>query len=454
MPHSLPPFTAESTLRDLPLHYFQVVPQTQSQWVAQQFEQEQWLPGVVIADKHQFIGMISRRRFHEWMNSSYGVEVLLEQPISMFLELTQLSQQTWQAPETLTVSEALDYALDRNVDEIYEPIVVKAQERVISQRPTYFLLEFQSLIRAQTQITQHAYQELRQHRKDLNRYVQRLGQSQAQVQQYVQRLRAQAEELRLAEALPSLQVWEQEESFQDLQQVTQRLLDTSKHAITNSQQAFQGTLGGISIIVQNTQDIVEIGQLLDAELGKVQTASHLVRNISQQIRQLAVQATIVANQTDTQLTGFSSITNEIGQMISQTLEAGREMELIASRFTQKLHDLTTSAQGGMKAARSLIRKVQRAEAAINELESVAAQALGEDDQNQIPKVSVLPDSGDTGLGAPDRPQELAQKITSLEGALAKLAKLAQHHDASHLVRKIQRTLAYHRATQHCIKTKP
>ncbi|NEO85745.1 MAG: hypothetical protein F6J87_16060 [Spirulina sp. SIO3F2] len=75
MPPSLPLCTAESTLRELPLHYFQVSPQSLGKKVAQQFEQEPWLPGVIIADEQWFWGMISRRRFNEWMSSPYEGEI-------------------------------------------------------------------------------------------------------------------------------------------------------------------------------------------------------------------------------------------------------------------------------------------------------------------------------------------------------------------------------------------
>lgn len=481
MPLSLPLCTAESTLRELPLHYFQVAPQSLGSKVAQQFELEPWLPGVIIADEKQFWGMISRRRFNEWMSSPYGVEVLLERPVRIFLELSQQATPLLKLPATTTVAQALDQALTRDVSEIYEPIVVVIEDQAAPLRTTHFLLEFQTLVRIQTQIAQHTYQELHQHRKDLNRYVQRLGQSQIQAQRYAQQLQAITERnsitANLAVAngsmpkagltvettrpatsetaaegndLPIRQALARcRQSRQELQEQTQQLLTTSQQAVQSSQTAFQGTLGGMSVIIRNTQDIVEIGQLLDAELDRVQTASHLIRNISQQIRQLAVQATIVANQADTKLTGFSSITNEIGQMISQTLEAGRDMDWIAGRFNQKLRNLSSSAQDGMKAARSLIRKVQRAETAVNKLEAVTYQISGEDQPTAA--VSALPDSGDTVLPV-ENPQALAQKITRLEGTLTDLAALARQQTANHLVRKIQRKLAHHHATHPTLPT--
>ncbi|NEO86760.1 MAG: hypothetical protein F6J87_21255 [Spirulina sp. SIO3F2] len=427
--------------------------------MAQQFEQEPWLPGVIIADEQWFWGMISRRRFNEWMSSPYGVEVLLERPIRIFLELSQQATPLLKLPATITVGQALEQALDRDVSEIYEPIVVMVQDETAPLQVTHFLLEFQTLVRVQAQIAQYTYQELHQHRKDLNRYVQRLGQSQAQLQRYAQQLQTETVQTETVTNRVSVSETEDiaasqelndcQQSLQELQQMTQHLLDVSQQAVRSSQKAFQGTLGGMSVIIRNTQDIVEIGQLLDAELDKVQTTSHLIRNISQQIRQLAVQATIVANQADTKLTGFSSITNEIGQMISQTLEAGRDMDWIAERFNQKLRDLSGSAKEGMKAARSLIRKVQRAEAAVDELEAVTYQIAGEEQTNTT--VSDLPDSGDTILPIAN-PQALAQKITHLEGTLTDLAALARQQTANHLVRKIQRTLAHHRAT-HAAPTK-
>jgi hypothetical protein len=442
MRHPLPPLTSEATLRDLSLQYFQVDPATLGRDVAHQFELERWLPGVIVADKANFLGMISRRRFNEWMSSPYGVDILLDRPIAIFLELSQQSNQVLQLPETETVTSALEQALDRSVDDIYEPIVVTSLEEALPNQPMLFLLEFQTLVQAQTRISRQAQDDLSRHRQTLNRYMQQFSRAQTQIKQYEAQL--QIQQLSSGEVVqPIVLTAEEYAEYQNLHQRNEQLVETARSASQASQQAFQGTLDGVSVMVGSAQDVVEIGQFLTIELTKVQSSSQTIRRISEQIRYLAMQATIAVNQPETKLVGLSQITNEIGQMIHRTVEAGRELDIVATRLTHKLSHLSQSAQAGMQAARSLIRKIQQAELAVSELAKLAPAVLTAEPIATNGARQPAERDRATGIQVP----ELTQKITQLEQTLAELAQFVRHQDAGHLVRKIQRALSTHRQQQ-------
>jgi predicted transcriptional regulator len=70
----------ESTLADLSLHNFQVEADCLCLEVAQVFERYPLLPGVVIGDRHQLLGIVSRQRLMEFMLRAQTAELPLSAP--------------------------------------------------------------------------------------------------------------------------------------------------------------------------------------------------------------------------------------------------------------------------------------------------------------------------------------------------------------------------------------
>ncbi|WP_017304678.1 hypothetical protein [Spirulina subsalsa] len=440
--------TSRSTLGDLPLHFFQVSPNTLGQFVAQQFHQEPWLPGVIIAEEGRLLGMISRRKFNEWMSSPYGPDIFLERPIEVFLSISQPQKSFLLFPEEEKITRALVKALERTADNVYEPLIITSRDAVNPELGNHFLLEFQTLVRAHSEITQNSIHEASQHRLALKRSSEKLEQQEQKVKKISQLLESQQGAIAEHQQLAAKQA-ELEQALQDVSHLNQHLLQMSATATQEGKAAFGGTFAGINLIVENTNDIVEIGRLLSEELDKIYTTSHLIKRISEQVWYLSVQAAIVANQSDTEISRFSQITNEIGNMVNHSLEASREMNRVASAFTEKLASLTTSAQTGLKSARSLIKKIQRAQQALEDLEMLIVEA-GVDLTNFIPddlatEISDLPDSGEMLLASyTEGAQTLAQKIAHTEISLSDLGTIPQHPDSTFLIQKIQRTLKRHR----------
>ncbi len=444
----LTPLTADSCLSDLPLHYFQVSPTAPSSAVAAQFEQEPWLPGAIIAEKGKLHGLISRRRFATWLSSPYGLEVFLDRPIEIFLNLSQQQSSVLQLPDTEKVTAAIEYALDRSADEIYDPIVVFSQDVNLPEACLYFLLGFQTLVRAQSQISSYVGREIQKQRLEAKRYQIKYEQEQARNAKYRRIVHSQRGALAERQTLASRQA-EQEQQYQDLRVLLQRFVRTGQLGTHQGQRAFQGALASIDALLRNTYQIADIARLLGEELDKIRTLSQLVSTVSQQVRHLAVQSAIAINQSGTQLSGFSQIASEIGKLGSRTVEAGRELDRIAGQFATKIQELTGSTQAGMRVARSLIKKIERAEIALTDLEELMASEelnslLPVDAEEQATPTPTLPDSGDTLFDYPDNLQVLVQRIVSAERTLSHLAAVDRLDHSTALVRTIEQALAKHR----------
>ena len=134
----------ESTLQELSLYDFQLECSHPGHEVAQTFQLNPLLPGVILTEQSQFAGMISRRRFLEQMSRPYGLELFLKRPLYSLYRFTNTEVLLLKG-ETPIV-EAARRSLERPVEMLYEPIVVELEVG------TYRLLDVHQLLVAQSKI--------------------------------------------------------------------------------------------------------------------------------------------------------------------------------------------------------------------------------------------------------------------------------------------------------------
>lgn len=134
----------ESNLEELTLYDLSVEANCPGNEVAKAFESNPLLPGVIIIEEGRFLGMISRRRFLEYMSRPYGLELFLKRPIKALYLLANTEVLIFPV-ETLIVM-AARRSLQRSAELVYEPIVVEISPSV------YRLLDVHQLLVAQSNI--------------------------------------------------------------------------------------------------------------------------------------------------------------------------------------------------------------------------------------------------------------------------------------------------------------
>lgn len=134
----------ESTIQDLSLYDFQVECSHQGKEVAQTLQENPLLPGVILTEQGQFVGMISRRRFLEQMSRPYGLELFLKRPLYSLYRF--VSADVLRLKGETPIVEAARRSLQRPAQMLYEPIVVEMQDG------TYRLLDVHQLLIAQSKI--------------------------------------------------------------------------------------------------------------------------------------------------------------------------------------------------------------------------------------------------------------------------------------------------------------
>ncbi len=105
--------------------------------LADVFDRDPYLPGVILTEEGSFIGMVSRRQFLEYLLLPQGLDLFLDNPLRVFFRYnpTNLLILSVHTP----ILTAMQRALKRSPQFASEPIVVKVDEE------TYSVLDFSQL---------------------------------------------------------------------------------------------------------------------------------------------------------------------------------------------------------------------------------------------------------------------------------------------------------------------
>ena len=132
----------DSTLADLPHHDFTVPPDILGRTVAEELEQRPTVPGVIVQNGEEVLGVFSRRQFLERVGRPYGVEIYLNRPISVMIK--NLAPTYLAFLSTQTVQNAAEAALHRSQGLLDDPVVVLFPDGRLRLLHSYVLILAQS----------------------------------------------------------------------------------------------------------------------------------------------------------------------------------------------------------------------------------------------------------------------------------------------------------------------
>jgi hypothetical protein len=165
-----PTLSINTKLRDLALVEFQVSESTPCENVVRRLEDDSSLSGVIVLDERsQVRGMLTRRAILEWMLSKpYGLDVFLKRPISSMVEFH--SRDFLLLPGDCDVIQAADRAFQRPEETIYDPVVVQLGSQ------DYRLLDVPVLLVAQAQVHLATQRKLQEQQEEMKRILAELEQ--------------------------------------------------------------------------------------------------------------------------------------------------------------------------------------------------------------------------------------------------------------------------------------
>ncbi|MGD1712048.1 histidine kinase dimerization/phospho-acceptor domain-containing protein [Dapis sp. BLCC M172] len=143
-----------STLQYLQLDNVQIEINQSGVVIAEVFEENRLLPGIILTNSGEFVGMISQNQFLKTVSRQYGREIFLNRPITILYEF--IKHEFLVLPGDTPIVDAAYQAVKRPQEYIYEPIVVEVSPG------NYQVLETQNLLIAQSHIHQLAKDLLQQ----------------------------------------------------------------------------------------------------------------------------------------------------------------------------------------------------------------------------------------------------------------------------------------------------
>ncbi|BCL38865.1 sensor histidine kinase [Nostoc sp. MS1] len=112
----------DSTIQELPMYTFGVEVSVTGAEVGKYFDKYPLLPGVILLEQGQFIGMISRRRLVEFLMRPYGQELFFKEPLDVLYSYARLAILV--LADTTPILAAMQHTLRRSPEFLAEPIVV------------------------------------------------------------------------------------------------------------------------------------------------------------------------------------------------------------------------------------------------------------------------------------------------------------------------------------------
>ena len=132
----------QSTLKDLELYCCQLNITTQSRIAIQHLNADPKLPGVLLMEQGEFIGMISRRRILEQMSRPYGLELFLDRSLLQLYQYTKVDHLI--LAEDVLINDAVEQVLKRSTSFLDEPLIIQKANN------DYVLLDIHQLLIAQS----------------------------------------------------------------------------------------------------------------------------------------------------------------------------------------------------------------------------------------------------------------------------------------------------------------
>lgn len=143
-----------STLQELPFWQVHIEIERPGNDLAILFKQEPLLPGIILNNNQQYVGMISRRKFFEYMSQTYSLALFSIRPIKTLYKFFQ--QEILTLCEDTLIINATQATLQRPPEIAYEPILIKTTSG------KYKLVDFHQLLLAYSQIHALTLVELQQ----------------------------------------------------------------------------------------------------------------------------------------------------------------------------------------------------------------------------------------------------------------------------------------------------
>ncbi len=375
--------TLESTLAHLAAHHFQVDVTTLGKTVAQAFYENPELPGVMVLEDSQLVGMISRATFREQTHPIHRKNLYFNSPIQLLLDVIRVLP--LQCPQDCHIMDAVRLALSRPKPLIYEPIVVCFDSL------NYCLLDMQVLLLAQNQLLNSAHKLIQQQQVQKQHSIQLIQQEKQKIKQAKKDLKSKHSLIqRQVDQDYSRQKAQMVKQTQNIVKLNQKFTRVGQDVYVKAGKAFHAIFIGANAIHRRTDHFFEMSQAIAKNLDVIHSTSTLMSEIVDQVRHLAVQAAVVSYQAQSSPNELSRVNFEISRLVNKTMTVKDKMHTVASQLKYNLREINYLTTDDTQTTRSMLMQVEQVEKVIQELEKLVNESLIEQSHlNHNPNASHL-----------------------------------------------------------------
>ncbi len=335
---------AEVSCREL-LEYFQARPE---------------LPGVLILQAQQPIGVISRHKLFTKLIKPYWRDMYNKKQVSVLLEDEDFNAPPLILPHTSNLRELVVAALARPTHCQLDPIV-------LAEANDYLLVDCQSFFLALSQIIQTINAHLMAQYDENLKLSGELTELNSQYQTLLSQVAAAKADTQSRQGILEHQNRELRARAKATVQQYQALCQLTQQAIGELQQTLDNTSTAVLNLNQDLNQVGRFSHTLEQELDIVDQAAAEIEHISRQVKHLALQASLIIGKAGGQLNSFSFIASEVNKLGDQCFQANKQITSLASRLRQRLPEVSQASQSGSMTSKDLLNQLKPGEVILNQL---------------------------------------------------------------------------------------
>ncbi|MEA4906380.1 MAG: methyl-accepting chemotaxis protein [Anaerolineaceae bacterium] len=373
------------TLGSLPGAAYLVAPETPLFTVIAELDHHPEYSGIILFEDEHCLGAISRQKIFEQLGHPFGHELFYRRPLSYMLTILEPDRLLF-AEET-PIPAAIESALQRPLNRIYEPLIVLQEQR-------YRLVDFTAVLMAQTRIIESTNQFIHNQfdvsrvlSATLNEESEKMIQSSRQTGQAVETIQVSMQQLLENAHLQGSNISDSSQQHAHIRQIAQELLsgaqlmqDSSQHTVEVSQvgeERMQETVGAIREIHARVDSLAERLDTMRHNIEKISLIVEAINDIAGQTRLLSLNAAIEAAHAGDQGRSFAVVAEEVRKLSERATQATHEIAGLVKAIHQTSDEADLAMQSGLAVVQEGEARAQLSSQSLLDIRTSAESVLRE-----------------------------------------------------------------------------
>ncbi len=357
------PRLSQASIGTLCLYDALVTPQTLAREVVLRFQEQQDLPGVLLMEGKQIVGVFSRQQFFE--QSCFVAGPLgWEQPIeNLRLKNPEPPLVVSDGAAILAVAAQIRLRSGRGA---FEPIGVTFRDGSVR------LVDAQAVLMAHSEILVEKEHHLLEHHHALQSCQQELSRQKITLEDVQQMVTVRNLTLQNQQRHLERQQYEIFTRTEECQKLRHRLTALQTLLASQARELFQRCLESVSAIAGETDHLISSDINLAKELEVVSTLSDLVKQVGQKALHLQLHSSIAASKSNhpENLTAFTPVTEDMRRLILMTSDAEQRVGGSIRHIKTNISDLARIAQTIARSTQGLIQQISAIDDLLVDLENL------------------------------------------------------------------------------------